>query len=131
MTSRSIPIDTSAEALNAYDDSSFINEDNSRQEHQGDSTRRPAFPTAEDRGFNFQPFEVPRRELLVKELPQNPLIFFQHFVPVSIVNNWVKYTNDWVNSLLQSGVIDCQEHEITERSRLRTWKPTTAAEVYV
>ncbi|KAM6513535.1 hypothetical protein FALCPG4_18959 [Fusarium falciforme] len=34
-------------------------------------------------------------------------------------------------SLLQSGVIDSQEHEITERSRLRTWKPTTAAEVYV
>ena len=67
-------MEISAEALNAYDDSSFINEDNSLQEHEGESTRRPAFPPAEDRGFDFQPFEVPRRELLVKELPQDPFI---------------------------------------------------------
>lgn len=53
MISQSIPTEISAEALNAYDDSSFINEDNSRQEHEGDSTRRPAFPAAKDRGFNF------------------------------------------------------------------------------
>ncbi|KAI8710615.1 hypothetical protein NCS52_01561800 [Fusarium sp. LHS14.1] len=131
MTSQSVPIEISAEALNAYDDSSFINEDNSLQEHEGDSTRRPAFLPAEDRGFDFQPFQVPRRELVVKQLPQNPLPLFQHFIPISLVNSWVKYTNDWVNSLLQSGVIDSQEHEITEKSRLRAWKPTTAAEIYI
>ncbi|KAI8710682.1 hypothetical protein NCS52_01549000 [Fusarium sp. LHS14.1] len=131
MTSQSVPIEISAEALNAYDDSSFINEDNSLQEHEGDSTRRPAFLPTEDRGFDFQPFEVPRRELIIKQLPQNPLSLFQHFIPISLVNSWVKYTNDWVNRLLQSGVIDSQEHEITEKSRLRAWKPTTAAELYI
>jgi hypothetical protein len=124
MTSQSIPTEISAEALNAYDDSSFINEDNSRQEHEGDSTRRPAFLPAEDRGFNFQPFEVPRRELLINKLPQNPLLLFQHFIPISLVN-------DWVSSLIQTGVIDSQEHEITDQSRLHAWKPTTAAEVYI
>ncbi|KAJ0125798.1 Uncharacterized protein HZ326_31099 [Fusarium oxysporum f. sp. albedinis] len=122
---------TTNEALNAYDDSSFINEDNSRQEHSGDSTRRPAFPAADDRGFNFHPFEVPRRELLVNELPQSPLSLFQHFIPMSIVKEWVKYTNDWVTSLIQRGVVDSQEHEMTEKSRLNAWKPTTIAEMYI
>ena len=36
MSSQSIP----AEAANAYDGHSFINEDNSRREHECDSTRR-------------------------------------------------------------------------------------------
>src|SRR4029450_76399 len=108
MASQSVPIEISAEALNAYDDNSFINEDNSLQEHEGDSTRRPAFLPAEDRGFDFQPFQVPRREIVVKQLPENQLFLFQHLIPISVVNSWVKYTNDWVNSLLQSGVIDSQ-----------------------
>ena len=131
MTFQSAPIGISEEALNAYDDNSFINEDNSLQEHEGDSTRRPAFPAAEDRGFDFQPFEVPRRELLINKLSQNPLLLFQHFIPISLVNNWVKYTNDWVSSLIQSGVIDSREREITDQSRLHAWKPVTAAEVYI
>jgi hypothetical protein len=67
---------------------------------------------------------VPRRELLINKLPQNPLLLFQHFIPISLVN-------DWVSNLIQSGVIDSQEHEITEQSRLHAWKPTTAAEVYI
>ncbi|RKK76943.1 hypothetical protein BFJ71_g16847 [Fusarium oxysporum] len=125
MTSQSAPSSPPIEALNAYDDSSFINEGNSRQERSGDSTRRPAFPAADDRGFNFHPFEVPRRELLVNELPQSPLSLFQHFIPISIVKEWVKYTNDWVTSLIQRGVVDSQEHEMTEKSRLNAWKPTT------
>lgn len=65
MTSRSIPTEILTEALNTYDYGSFIDEYNSRQEHEGNSTSRPAFPAAEDRGFDFQPSEVPRRELLV------------------------------------------------------------------
>jgi hypothetical protein len=87
MTFQSAPIEISEEALNAYDDNSFINEDNSLQEHEGDSTRRPAFLPAEDRGFDFQPFQVPRRELRVKQLPKNPLFLFQHFTPLSVVNS--------------------------------------------
>jgi hypothetical protein len=31
-----------------YDNNSFINEVNSYQEYKGDSTRRPAFPAADD-----------------------------------------------------------------------------------
>ncbi|KAJ3454397.1 hypothetical protein MRS44_018291 [Fusarium solani] len=127
MSSQSIPADT----LNAYDDQSFIREDNSRREHEYDSTRRPDLPPAEDRGFNFQPFHVERRELKVNQLPQEPLSLFQHFVPLSLVNSWVEYTNSWVNSLLERGVIDSWGHELKQGSRLQAWTPTSAAEVYI
>ena len=98
MSSQSIP----GEALNAYDDSSFIREDDSRRE-QGDSTRQPDFPPATDRGFNCQPFKVERRDLKVNQLPQEPLYLFQHFVPLSLVSIWAEYTNSWVNSFARKG----------------------------
>jgi hypothetical protein len=127
MSSQSIP----AEALNAYDDQSHTREDNSRLEHEYDSTRRPEFPPAEDRGFNFQPLNMERRDLKVNQLPQEPLHLFQHFVPLSLVNSWVQYSNSWVNSLLERSVIDSRNHELKDRSRLQSWKPTCAAEVYI
>ena len=127
MSPQSIP----AEAINAYDDRSFINEANSRREHECDSTRRPVFPPSDTRGFNFQPFAVERRDLKVKELPQGPLQLFQYFVPLSLVESWAQYTNKWVDSLLERGVIDGANHELKDGSRLREWKPTTAAEVYI
>ena len=127
MSSQSIP----EGALNAYDDHSFISEDNSRREHEYDSTRRPVFPPATDRGFNFQPFNVEMRDLKVNQLPQEPLYLFQYFVPLSLVNSWVKYTNKWVNSLLERGIIDSWNHDLKEQSRLQDWKPTSAAEIYI
>ncbi|EXK78883.1 hypothetical protein FOQG_16467 [Fusarium oxysporum f. sp. raphani 54005] len=90
MSSQSIP----TEALNVYDDHSFINGDNSRRKHEYDSTRRPVFPPATDRGFNFQPFNVERRDIKVNQLPQEPLYLFQYFVPLFLLNSWVKYTNE-------------------------------------
>jgi hypothetical protein len=56
MTSQSAPIEILDKALNAYDNNTFINEDNSLQKHEGGSTRRPAFLPAEDPGFDFEPF---------------------------------------------------------------------------
>ena len=97
MSSQSIP----GEALNAYNDSSFIREDDSR------------------------------RDLKVNQLPQEPLYLFQHFVPLSLVSSWAEYTNSWVNSLQERGIIDSQNHELREGSRLQEWKPTSAAELYV
>jgi hypothetical protein len=35
----------------------------------------------------FNPFQVPRREIVVKQLPENQLLLFQHFIPISVVNN--------------------------------------------
>lgn len=44
-----------------------------------------------------------------KELVIKPL--FQYYVPLSLVNSWVKYTNKWVNSLLERGIVDSWNHD--------------------
>ncbi|KAF4425172.1 ac transposable element-derived 2 [Fusarium acutatum] len=102
MASQSAPSSPPIEALNAYDDSSFINEENSSQEHSSDSTWRPAFPAADDRGFNFHPIEVPRRNLLVNELPQSP--FYKYLPTVfQCVESWSQHLQHVTTELCESG----------------------------
>ena len=68
-----------------YDDTNFISEDHSRREHESDYTCRPRFPPEDARGYDFQPLNVEYRNFQVNQLPQTPLVLFQHFVPLSLV----------------------------------------------
>ena len=52
-----------SQALNAYDDKSFIKEDHSHQLHPNDPTRIAIFPAETDRGTNFEPFHVETVEI--------------------------------------------------------------------
>ena len=70
-----------AQAANAYDDKSFIKETHSRPVGPNDPTRAPDFPADEDRGFNFQPFNITHRPFQVHQLPHTPLELFQLFMP--------------------------------------------------
>ena len=117
--------------VNIYDDSTFITEENSNRERIGDSTCRPDFPPLEERGYRFQPFNVPNRDPEVKQLPQTPLELFQTFVPIFLVERWVGFTNSWVSSLTEVGVIDSWNHDLQPSSRLHKWVPITVPEVYV
>ncbi|KAM5529290.1 hypothetical protein FOXYSP1_17134 [Fusarium oxysporum f. sp. phaseoli] len=76
-------------------------------------------------------FNVPPRDLKVNPLPQEPLQLFQLFVPVSLVESWVEYTNNWVASLHESGVIDSQNHELKDGSRLQKWTRLKVSDVYI
>ena len=67
-------------------------------------TRAGLSPPPVDRGNSFQPFNVPYRDPEVKQLPHAPLELFQIFVPITLVEKWVQYTNR-VSSLLEGGVI--------------------------
>ncbi|KAJ3453586.1 hypothetical protein MRS44_017833 [Fusarium solani] len=120
MTSQSVP----GQALNAADPSSYITEENSRREQPDDFTCRPVFSPTTRCGAYFLPMEMPSRDLEVKSLPQTPLELFQLFLPYSLVKSWVRYTNSWVQSLLQS-------RHLGPASRLRGWYETSVAEVYV
>ena len=120
MSSQSIP----SEALSASDPSIIITEENSRREQPADFTCRPVFNPVPSCGTNFLPVMVPDRDLEVKELPQQPLDLFHHFVPYFLVAKWVKYTNEWVDHLLRS-------RSWKPRARIRSWKPTTVPEVYL
>ena len=120
MSSQSIP----SQALSASDPSIIITEENSRREQPADFTCRPVFNPVPSCGTNFLPVMVPDRDLEVKELPQQPLDLFHHFVPYFLVAKWVKYTNEWVDHLLRS-------RSWKPRARIRSWKPTTVPEVYL
>ncbi|KPM33877.1 hypothetical protein AK830_g12695 [Neonectria ditissima] len=119
-----------SQAVNAYDDNSFIRVDyNSRREQPADNTYRPIEKPVPDRGYNFKPMDLPSQAPVIAALPQQPLLLFQEFLPISLVERWVSYTNSWVSHLLQ-------QHKAGTRtlkpwSRLLTWKPTSVAELYV
>jgi hypothetical protein len=75
----------SSQALNAYDDDSFIRIDDSRREQPADNTCRPIKDPVRDRGYSFKPVSLPPRPLEVTQLAQEPLSLFQQFIPISLV----------------------------------------------
>ena len=66
----------SIQAVNAYDDNSFIRIDDSRREQPTDNTCRPIKDPVRDRGYSFKPISLPARPLEIIQLPQDPLLLF-------------------------------------------------------
>jgi hypothetical protein len=66
----------------------------------------PNFPPEEGRGNHFTPFNIEYRDFQVKSLPKEPLELFQIFIPISHVQLWIKYTNDWITYLIENAIID-------------------------
>ncbi|UPL02957.1 hypothetical protein LCI18_013891 [Fusarium solani-melongenae] len=129
MATLSIPQE--AQALNAYDDMSFIKEDHSHQMHPNDPTRVAVFPADKARGTKFEPFPVETRNLYINTPPPSPLQLFQLFLPISLVERWVQYTQSWLLWLKENEVVDSWNNPMTGKARLRAWQGTSIAEVYV
>ena len=110
---------------NAYDDSTFISEVNSRRERAADFTCRPTLPASEERGYDFNPLEIEDHEPFIEALPTTPLQLFLRFLPLSLVERWVIYTNEW--AIYQQ---NRHRSSLKPRSRLLQWIPTTASEIY-
>ena len=66
----------------------------------------PNLPPEEGRGDHFQPFNIEDRDFQINPLPQQPLELFQLFVPISLVQSWVGYTEDWVFFCAENGIKD-------------------------
>jgi hypothetical protein len=101
MSTQLIPED--AQALNAYDDKSFIKAKHSHRLWPNDPTCVVVFPTTQDRGTQFEPFNVPKREFHIATLPPTPLELFQLFLPFSLIEKWVHYTKTWISWLKADG----------------------------
>lgn len=84
---------SSQAAVNAYDNNSFICINDSRHEQPADNTYRPIHNPVRDRGYNFKPIVIPSPVFKIIALPLEPLLLFQQFLPISLVENWVCYTN--------------------------------------
>jgi hypothetical protein len=66
------------------------------QERAADATYRPNVEPTDDIGSYFNPIHVPDRDFAVRQsLPaKTPLQLLQHFLPESLVERWVRYTNE-------------------------------------
>lgn len=117
---------TGTEAVKEFDDTIFVAAAGARHTHPADSTFQPALPATKAKGTKFTPFNLKQhRDLIVKDLPSTPLLLFQCFVPIFLVEKWVFYTNQFVESLQQDPKLVGRSF-----SRLRKWKPTSVEEIY-
>jgi hypothetical protein len=110
-------------AVNSFEHTLFVRLDNCQREQPIDSTVRPSFEPEPERGPDFTPFCVPEREPQVRQLPPTRLLLFQQFLPESLVEDWVGYTN---NSPRPGPEGPKQQH-----SRENSWTDTSLGEVFI
>jgi hypothetical protein len=84
----------------------------------------PTIQPSDQKGDAFQPLDIDEFELCIKNLPSSPLLLFQAFIHIHLVQLWVQYTNEHVEFLLR-------ESKPAFRARLRAWFPTTVDKVYL
>ncbi|EGU88210.1 hypothetical protein FOXB_01272 [Fusarium oxysporum f. sp. conglutinans Fo5176] len=96
-----------------------------------DSTGAPNIPPEEGRGDDFQPFNLEYRDFQINPLPQQPLELFQLFMPISLVQSWVKYTEDWAFFCADNGIKDSWNTPLSDHSRLHAWEGISTATAYV
>ncbi|KJZ69068.1 hypothetical protein HIM_11537 [Hirsutella minnesotensis 3608] len=109
--------------VNSFEETLFVRLDHCQREQPVDSTVRPSFEPEPERGPEFVPFHVPEREPQVRQLPPTPLLLFQLFVPIFLVETWVKYTN--------AGPQPGPEGPKKQNSREYSWRETSLGEVFI
>jgi hypothetical protein len=96
-----------------------------------DPTGVPNFPPEEGQGHDFQPFHLQDRDFNIRPLPKEPLELFQLFLPISLIQSWIEYTNSWVAYLLENAVIDNWNTPLKEHSRILKWEGISTSTAYV
>ncbi|KNB06171.1 hypothetical protein FOXG_19591 [Fusarium oxysporum f. sp. lycopersici 4287] len=96
-----------------------------------DPTGAPNIPPEAGRGDDFEPFNLEYRDFQINPLPQQPLELFQLFVPISLVQSWVEYTEDWAFFCADNGIKDSWNTHLSDHSRLHAWEGISTATAYV
>jgi hypothetical protein len=91
----------------------------------------PNFPPEEGRGDDFQPFNLEYRDFKINPLPKEPLELFQLFVPISLIQLWIEYTESWVYHLIENDIIDNWNTPLSKQSRILKWEGISTAMAYV
>ncbi|KAF5584351.1 ac transposable element-derived 4 [Fusarium subglutinans] len=86
-----------------------------------DPTGVPDF-LPEEAGDSFTPFNVGNRDFYINMRPPTPLQLSQLFVPISLIQSWIKYINAWVTHLIENGVIDNWNTPLKPWSRILKWE---------
>ena len=101
----------------------FVRLDEAQEEQPADSTYRPDRPPVAESGARFEPLRVPDREPQILHQAPTPLSLFKQFMSESLIDSWVKYTND--------GPRRGPAGPPKENARINSWEPTTRSEVYL
>jgi hypothetical protein len=115
------------EAVKEFDEELFVDEDEGERVHPADSTFEPDEKPAKEKGTQFEPFELPEDrdpDPIPRDLPSTPLLLFQHFIPIFLVQKWVFYTNQHVEALKK-------DPNLHRKSRLHNWIPVSVQEIYL
>jgi hypothetical protein len=96
-----------------------------------DPTGATNIPPEEGRGDDFQPFNIEYRDFQINPLPQLPLELFQLFIPISLVQSWVGYTEDWAFFCANNGIKDSWNTPLSDHSRLHAWEGISTSTAYV
>jgi hypothetical protein len=108
---------------NAYDSQLQITTADATRETDYDFTFRPNLKPSQRKGTHFDPLIVNYRESIYQKLEPTPLGLFQAFTPLSLLEKWVKYTNE--------GPEPGPAGPPSRRSRKLRWTPTSSAEIYL
>ncbi|KFA55323.1 hypothetical protein S40293_10217 [Stachybotrys chartarum IBT 40293] len=80
--------------ISEVDDELLIQLDHYEQEREDDITGRPNFEPVDECGSVFKPFKVKQHHPLLSMLPASPVDLFQLFIPIFLMESWVRYTNE-------------------------------------
>jgi len=109
--------------IESADSDLLIHLDEARREQPGDSTYRDQKAPEPTCGDRFEPLRHSIRPPAILELPPTPMSLFQQFLPISLVKEWVRYTNEG----RKPGPIG---PDLPQARRL-SWTDTTVEEVYL
>ncbi|KAJ0128813.1 Uncharacterized protein HZ326_28094 [Fusarium oxysporum f. sp. albedinis] len=99
-----------------------------QRKREGDITGRPNFKPATTCGSEFFPLQPEQRSL-----PVSPVDLFQQFIPVSLVERWVSYTNEAPEPDRDPGPGSRGNNSYTKQPsrRGRAGSPTSTSEIYL
>ncbi|KEY74866.1 hypothetical protein S7711_09810 [Stachybotrys chartarum IBT 7711] len=119
--------------VSEVDNELFIRLDHYQQEQEDDITGRRDFEPVAACGSVFYPFKLDLRHPLLSTLPASPVDLFQLFLPVSLVESWVRYTNEAPEPARGPGPGSRGNSNYTQQpsQRGKAWSPTSVPEIYL
>ena len=109
--------------IESADSDLLIRLNETQREPPVDSTYRDRKPPVQDCDDEFFPLPISERAPVITQLPSTPLSLFQQFIPISLVKDWVRYTNHG----RKAGPIGPD----LPHARRQDWTDTTIEEVYI
>ncbi|KFA55188.1 hypothetical protein S40293_09894 [Stachybotrys chartarum IBT 40293] len=111
----------------------YVRLDHYQKERDDDITGRPDFEPVTAAGPKFYPLQLQQRPAVLAAMPAAPVDLFHQFIPVSLIEKWVIYTNEAPEPERGPGPGSRTNQRYKKQPSVRgqAWKPTTVPEIYL